>query len=119
MADALFCAKQTHEGADLVVELLVTGIEGFQFFTNEFVQYAPVYQCLTQLSDLRPVVPRVTQRTLQRLVMDGEMGERKGERRNKESFERKKKRKGVPQSEVSRQEQNNPFKAKLGQSFRR
>lgn len=87
MTDAFFYSqKHTHmhptfaytqrQGPDLVVELLVTGIEGLQFFTNEFVQYAPVYQCLTQLSDLRPVVPRVTKCTLQRLVVNGQMEKR-------------------------------------------
>lgn len=52
---------------DLVVELLVAGVKGLQLLANEFVQNAPVYQRLTQLPDLRPVVPRVTQRALQRL----------------------------------------------------
>lgn len=55
------------KSADLVVELLVARVEGLQLFANEFVQNAPVYQRLTQLPDLRPVVPGVTQRALQRL----------------------------------------------------
>lgn len=50
-----------------MVELLVAGVKGLQLLANEFVQNAPVYQRLTQLPDLRPVVPGVTQRALQRL----------------------------------------------------
>lgn len=51
-----------------MVELLVAGVEGLQFFTNEFIKNAPVDQSLTQLSDLRPVVPGVAERALQGLV---------------------------------------------------
>lgn len=70
--------KFTHkaQSADLMVKLLVAGIEGLEFFTNEFIKYAPVYQRLAQLSDLCPVVPRVAEHVLQRLVMNEEMGTR-------------------------------------------
>lgn len=54
-----------------MVELLVARVEGLQLFANEFVQNAPVDQRLTQLPDLRPVVPGVTQRALQRLQVEG------------------------------------------------
>ena len=53
-----------------MVKLLVAGIEGLELFTNEFIKYAPVYQRLAQLSDLRPVVPGVAEHVLQRLVMN-------------------------------------------------
>lgn len=59
--------SQRKKSPDLVVELLVAGVKGLQLLANEFVQNAPVYQRLTQLPDLRPVVPGVTQRALQRL----------------------------------------------------
>lgn len=58
------------QSPDLVVELLVARVKGLQFFTNEFIQYAPVYQRLTQLPDLRPVVPGMTKRALERLQVE-------------------------------------------------
>lgn len=58
----------------LVVELLVTWIEGLKLFTDELIQNAPINQSLPQLSDLCPVVPRMSERTLQRLVENRKMG---------------------------------------------
>lgn len=58
----------------LVVELLVAWIEGLKLFTDELIQNAPIYQGLPQLSDLCPVVPRMPERTLQRLVENRKMG---------------------------------------------
>lgn len=68
-----------------MAELLVTGIEGLEFFTDEFIKYASVYQRLTQLSDLRPVVSGVAKDALQRLSgrwWDGEMCEQQEESKN-------------------------------------
>lgn len=67
LADPPHTQKKEKKSPDLVVELLVAGVKGLQLLANEFVQNAPVYQRLTQLPDLRPVVPGVTQRALQRL----------------------------------------------------
>lgn len=53
-----------------MVELLKARVEGFEFFANELIKYAPVYERLTQLPDLSPVVPGVAEHVLQRLDGD-------------------------------------------------
>lgn len=55
-----------------MVEMLKARVESFEFFANEFIKNAAVYERLTQLSDLCPVVPRVAEHILQRL--EGETG---------------------------------------------
>lgn len=104
--------QQQQAGPDLVVQLLVAGIEHVQFLTDEVVQDAAVHQRLAQLPDLRPVVRGVPQHALQRLVADAEMERADEFRRNeagKKIWEKKKdgkevkSRKGKSQTEIKPQ----------------